>query len=137
MEQSPRTRETRQRRLVYETVRKSHSHPTADAIFERVRKAMPKISLGTVYRNLAVLKSEGMIREIAGPDRKAHYEADLSTHAHFICTECESIMDVDGCPEVQWEGLKDLVGCEIFVQSTEFTGRCPSCARRHRSETAS
>ena len=133
METRPRTRETRQRRLVYETVRKSHSHPTADAVFEKVRRSMPKISLGTVYRNLSVLKSEGLIREIAGPDRKAHYEADLSAHGHFICVGCGSIMDVAACPQVDWEGLKDLVGCEVRAQSTEFTGLCPSCVRRQRA----
>ena len=133
MDQRPRTRETRQRRLVYETVKKSHAHPTADTIFEKVRRTMPKISLGTVYRNLSVLKSEGMIREIAGPDRKAHYEADLSAHGHFICTGCSAIMDVTPCPQIEWEGLKDLVGCDVHSQSTEFVGLCPSCARRPRA----
>ena len=63
MSHRARTRETRQRRVVYETIKSTHSHPTADWIFEKVRAEVPKISLGTVYRNLSVLKDEGAIRE--------------------------------------------------------------------------
>ena len=70
-----RTRETRQRRVVYDTIKKTHSHPTADWIFEQVRSDVPKISLGTVYRNLSVLKDEGVIREIYGTDKRAHFDA--------------------------------------------------------------
>ena len=76
MVQRLRTRDTKQRRVVYETIRETLSHPTADWIFERVRTTMPKISLGTVYRNLSVLKDEGMVREIYGSDRRAHYDAN-------------------------------------------------------------
>ena len=66
MAERTRTRETRQRRVVYDTIKGTHSHPTADWIFEQVRTEVPKISLGTVYRNLSVLKEEGVIREIYG-----------------------------------------------------------------------
>ena len=55
MKDRPRTRETKQRRVVYDTVKNTHSHPTADWIFEKVRRQLPKVSLGTVYRNLGVL----------------------------------------------------------------------------------
>ncbi len=85
MSKRPRTRETKQRRVVYETVKNTYSHPTADWIFEQVRDELPKVSLGTIYRNLGVLKEEGLVREIYGNDRRAHYDADISPHAHFMC----------------------------------------------------
>ncbi len=85
MKQRPRTRETKQRRVVYETIKNTYSHPTADWIFEKVRHRLPKVSLGTVYRNLGVLKEEGLVSEIYGNDRRAHFDADTSPHAHFIC----------------------------------------------------
>lgn len=122
-----RTRETRQRRVVYDTIQKTHSHPTADWIFEQVRTQVPKISLGTVYRNLSVLKEEGVIREIYGNDRRAHYDADLSAHGHFICTDCGQIWDVFGVPEVDWRTLKEMVGCEVTEQRLDFQGRCAAC----------
>ena len=71
MKERSRTRETKQRRVVYETIKNTHAHPTADWIFEKVRRQLPKVSLGTVYRNLGVLKEEGLVREIYGNDRRA------------------------------------------------------------------
>ena len=127
MAERTRTRETRQRRVVYDTIKETHSHPTADWIFEKVRAEVPKISLGTVYRNLSVLKDEGVVREIYGVDRRAHYDADLSPHAHFICSDCGQIWDVFGVPEVDWRTLKELVGCEVSDQRLDFQGCCAAC----------
>lgn len=130
MKNRPRTRETKQRRVVYETIKNTYSHPTADWIFEQVRGTLPKVSLGTVYRNLGVLKDEGMVREIFGNDRRAHYDADTSRHAHFICDYCDQIIDVRGVSNIDWRTLKDLVGCEVNDQNVVFTGRCANCLQQ-------
>jgi Fur family ferric uptake transcriptional regulator/Fur family peroxide stress response transcriptional regulator len=129
MKQRPRTRETKQRRVVYETIKNTYSHPTADWIFEKVRHRLPKVSLGTVYRNLGVLKEEGLVTEIYGNDRRAHFDADTSPHAHFICDECNAIIDVRDANKIDWRTLKDLVGCEVLDQQLVFNGRCPGCRR--------
>ena len=129
MKQRPKTRETRQRRVVYETIKNTYSHPTADWIFDQVRSTLPKVSLGTVYRNLAVLKEEGLLLEIYGNDRRAHYDADTAPHAHFQCIECEQILDVHGVKKLDWRTLKDLVGCEVTGQTVEFNGRCSACCQ--------
>jgi Fur family peroxide stress response transcriptional regulator len=134
MKQRPRTRETRQRKVVYETIRATHSHPTADWIFEKVRHSVPKISLGTVYRNLSVLKDEGMVREIYGNDRRAHYDATTTAHAHFICSECGGILDVHSQGSLAWQSLKELVGCEVMDQRVEFIGVCPACRHRKKAD---
>ena len=130
MKNRPRTRETKQRRVVYETIKNTYSHPTADWIFEQVRGTLPKVSLGTVYRNLGVLKDEGLVREIFGNDRRAHYDADTSHHAHFICDFCDRIVDVRGVKNIDWRTLKDLVGCEVTDQNVVFTGRCANCSQQ-------
>lgn len=130
MKNRPRTRETKQRRVIYETVKNTYSHPTADWIFEQVRGTLPKVSLGTVYRNLGVLKDEGMVREIFGNDRRAHYDADTSHHAHFICDACDQIIDVRGVKNIDWRTLKDLVGSEVNDQNVVFTGRCAGCLKK-------
>ena len=130
MKQRPRTRETKQRRVVYDTIKNTYSHPTADWVFEQVRHTLPKVSLGTVYRNLGVLKDEGLVQEIYGKDRRAHYDADISPHAHFICESCDQIVDVRNVKTIDWKTLKDLVGCEVADQKVVFTGRCAGC--RHQ-----
>ncbi len=133
MSQRPRTRETRQRRVVYETVKATNCHPTADWIFEKVRDTIPNVSLGTVYRNLAVLRDEGLIRELYGHDRKAHYDAETSAHAHFVCSHCGAIHDVFGPLQIDWRALKELVGCRVDEQRIEFSGSCAACLHRSRN----
>jgi Fur family peroxide stress response transcriptional regulator len=127
MKDRSRTRDTKQRRVVYDTIKSTHSHPTADWIFEKVRRQLPKVSLGTVYRNLGVLKEEGLVREIYGNDRRAHFDADISKHAHFICSGCDQIIDVRDVKSIDWRTMKDLVGCEVEEQTVVFSGRCPGC----------
>ena len=130
MKNRPRTRETKQRRVVYDTIKSTYSHPTADWVFDQVRHTLPKVSLGTVYRNLGVLKEEGLVQEIYGNDRRAHYDADISPHAHFICESCDQITDVRGVKNIDWKTLKDLVGCEVADQKVIFTGRCAGCLQQ-------
>jgi len=127
MKDRPQSRQTRQRRVVYESVKRSKRHPTADMIFDKVRKSLPNISLGTVYRNLSVLKEQGLLNELHGTDRKTHYDANLNPHAHFTCTKCGSIIDIMGCPEIDWQSLEELDGCSVDNQKIEFSGICSSC----------
>jgi Fe2+ or Zn2+ uptake regulation protein len=95
---------------------------------------MPRISLGTVYRNIGILKREDLIRELTGIDRRTRYEVKGKPHAHFICTSCGEIRDVDGIPEPDWRTCKDLVGCEVTEYLAEYHGLCPACQRGQASE---
>ncbi len=134
--QSPRLRETRQRREVFRAVAATASHPTAEWIFSSVRRKLPHISLGTVYRNLSVLRDEGMVREIIGHDRRAHYDANTMPHAHFLCTECGFIADVASPqPSIDWSTVRELVGCEVEQELFELRGRCASCRSRANQES--
>ena len=127
MRKSGNTRETRQRKVVYEAVKHSKDHPTADMIFDQVRDTLPSVSLGTVYRNLSVLKDQGLVIELRGSDRRAHFEADLKPHAHFTCTHCGAISDVGGCPSPDWDRLPCLAGYTVEEHRLEFRGICPQC----------
>ena len=128
MQKLGNTRETRQRKVVYEAVRQSKSHPTADMIFDHVRDTLPTVSLGTVYRNLGILKDQGLVIELRGTDRRAHFEADLTPHAHFVCTRCGSIADIENCPNPAWDRHPCLAGYTVEEHSLEFRGICPQCA---------
>ncbi len=127
MPKSGNTRETRQRKVIYEAVKCSKDHPTADMIFDQVRNTLPTVSLGTVYRNLSVLKDQGLVIELRGSDRRAHFEADLTPHAHFTCTHCGAISDIEGCPAPDWERLPCLAGYTVEEHRLEFRGICPQC----------
>src|SRR4030095_11637937 len=69
------------RRLVLEVVRGSDAHPTAEAVHQMVRCRLPRVSLGTVYRNLRLLVAQGLVKELPGPHTR--FRCKLSGHTHF------------------------------------------------------
>src|ERR671931_345977 len=89
-----RKRATRQLAAVYKALQGDHSHPSADEIYRRVRKTLPRISLGTVYRDLQRLVAEGKIRMLLLGERVARYDPMVAEHDHFICQQCGRVEDV-------------------------------------------
>ena len=127
------------RRVVLEVLRGTGSHPTAEWVHRVVRRRLPRVSLGTVYRNLRLLVAEGLAAEIPGPH--ARFDANMEAHHHFTCLGCGRILDVDGpLAEPHAEALRGRVaartGLAITHHCIEFFGRCPQCrsakARPHR-----
>ncbi len=85
-------RNTRQRKIVLEAVQEHHDHPSADQIYLEIRAKDPRISRGTVYRNLNILSEEGQIThvKVPGADR---YDCRTDFHYHLICTGCGAVCD--------------------------------------------
>ena len=73
---------SKQRELVLKTLQENMIHPTADQVYELMRKEMPKISLATVYRNLNQLAEKGIIRRISGLNGSVHFDHDIEKHYH-------------------------------------------------------
>ena len=86
------TRYSRQRELIYEAVKGSGQHPTAEMVYRWLKPANPSLSLGTVYRNLNLLTEEGRIVRMAFPVER--YDADTSLHTHFRCDRCGGVFDL-------------------------------------------
>ena len=118
------------RRVVLEVVRGTGSHPTAEWVHRMVRRRLPRVSLGTVYRNLRLLVEEGLVQELPGPH--ARFDGNLGRHHHFMCVACGRIVDVDGplC-EPQTRAVSARVesahGLSITHQRIEFFGHCSAC----------
>ncbi len=119
-------RNTAQRTIILETLRKAKSHPSVEWLYDEVRKVLPHISLGTVYRNLNVLREEGMIQELIITGNKTYYEGNTEPHAHFICESCGKILDVDFPKGNLTRGLK-TDGFEVKQLRLEYFGLCPDC----------
>jgi Fur family transcriptional regulator, peroxide stress response regulator len=88
-------RHSRQRDIILRIVRDTDSHPTAEWIYERARRKIPNLSLGTVYRNLNLLVEEHAIQRVMTGDGVVRYDRRLGDHAHFVCTETGRVMDVE------------------------------------------
>ena len=122
-------RSTRQRRLVYDAVIGTETHPTAEWVYEVVRRAMPKISLGTVYRNLQVLVGEGRLKSFQR-DGRARYDGDLAPHDHFACDRCGLFLDIPRAAEVlPAEKRLRARGFVVSERVLEFHGLCRKCRR--------
>ncbi len=123
-------RKTRQRQLILEVLRSTDSHPTADWIYEQARKKMPNISLGTVYRNLNLLRDLGEIIELNFGSTFSRFDGNPLPHYHFTCLECGRVYDVDEPlhPELE-ERVERSMGCEVTYHRLEFYGTCRECLR--------
>lgn len=122
-------RNTAQRGLILETVRESLDHPDADKIYMRVSEKAPQISLGTVYRNLALLEKMGEIKKVSSPYGADHYDFNLENHFHFFCKECGEVFDV---PDVRDEDVAkpNLSGFDVQNYSLTYFGVCSKCNKK-------
>jgi len=114
---------------------RTKSHPTADQIYEEVRKQIPSISKGTVYRNLQVLNEEGLVSELNLNGTLSRFEVKQVDHYHFRCERCGRVFDV-GYPVDQELNSKVAThtGLKISSHQLEFRGICQDCQRRRAEE---
>ena len=124
----PKSRMTRQRRIILEELRKAGSHPTADGIYEMARRRLPRISLGTIYRNLETLSRSGVIRklEFGGPQKR--FDGHPENHYHLYCTNCGRLDDIPSRPIPNIEdAFHDACDYQITGHQLVLIGLCPNC----------
>jgi Fur family peroxide stress response transcriptional regulator len=127
-ERARRRRTTRQRTLVLEAVRGSGvEHPTADGVFERVRRTLPRISLGTVYRNLQRLAAEGRIGVTHLEGRVARYDPTPRLHDHFVCRTCGRVDDLAPAPPAEGLAAARRAGHVVTAHALVLYGVCSGC----------
>ncbi len=140
MDAGKKFRMTRQRKVILDILQNDPDHPTADEVYERVRGKLPHISLGTVYRNLDVLATCGLIRKLE-PDRsQMRFESETSEHYHTLCTRCGKIEDApievtDNAMELLENAMGKLTRYGIFGHKLEFLGLCRDCRERELKES--
>ena len=126
-------RYSRQRELIYEVLAHSREHPTADMVYHTLKPANPNLSLGTVYRNLNLLVSEGRVVRMPFPVER--YDADITPHPHFVCQVCGCVTDLDLPYDPSLDQAAAQAGHQVEGHSLLFTGVCVHC--RSRQQTGS
>ena len=127
----PSRRATRQRAAILRALQAVKSHPSAQAVHDLVRKELPGVSLATIYRNLGVLRDEGLALELRLEDKRSHYDGNADEHYHAVCTVCGQISDIDAPPLQDlhgWAGQVSAYSVDRVV--LEIHGVCPSCSGR-------
>ena len=121
-------RMTRQRKVILEELRKVNTHPSADEVYELVRKRLPRISLGTVYRNLEILSERGDIQKLELGCTLKRFDGVAENHYHIRCIDCGRVVDApDGCGIEINHQLKNATNYKIIGHKLEFIGICPAC----------
>lgn len=121
-------RMTKQRKKILEVLKNTTCHPTADWIYDEVKKDIPNISLGTVYRNLNVLAEMGEIRVLEYGSNYSRYDGNPKQHYHFSCEECENVFDIDLDIDLDLnESAAKKTTFKIFSHRLEFSGLCSDC----------
>ncbi len=121
-------RETKQREAILRILKNTRAHPTADQIYDAVRKEIPNISKGTVYRNLQVLQEDGAVSELNLNGTLSRYEAKQESHYHFRCEQCGRVFDLDEPVDKELdERVSKKTGFKVSHHQTEFRGLCKDC----------
>ena len=126
-----RRRDTKQREAILNLLRHADSHPTADWIYGEVRKVIPNISNGTVYRNLKILRETGEISELNLSGAVSRFEGRQEHHYHFRCEKCGQVFDVEEPVNNELDKRVSIkTGFKISYHQLEFRGLCKDCQRQ-------
>lgn len=119
---------TTQRQIILEELSKVKTHPTASELYDIVRKRLPRIGLGTVYRNLELMAENGMILKLEVGGTQKRFDATTENHYHIRCSGCGKVDDID--TPVMNELVREAANStsyEILGHHVEFSGLCPMC----------
>ena len=119
---------TSQRQVILEELKKVTSHPTANEVYDMVRKRLPRIGLGTVYRNLDLLAERGIINKLEVGGEQKRFDGDTSPHYHIRCIRCNRVEDIFIERDKKLE--KKAATCcnyKILDHHVQFSGICSKC----------
>ena len=119
---------SKQREIILDTLKNNVVHPTAEYIYEILKKEDSKISLATLYRNLNQLAENGIIKKIDGLESSSHYDHNTHAHYHFICDNCKKVFDVSCgiAPNIE-KKIEDETGFIVSSHDIIIHGICKNC----------
>ncbi|MBO8430508.1 transcriptional repressor [Spirochaetes bacterium] len=119
---------SKQREIILDTLKNNVVHPTAEYIYEILKKEDSKISLATLYRNLNQLAENGIIKKIDGLESSSHYDHNTHAHYHFICDNCKKVFDVSCgiAPDIV-KKIEDETGFIVSSHDIIIHGICKNC----------
>ncbi len=117
---------TTQRMLIWHALAQDTTHPTAEALYTRLKPLLPGLSLATLYNHLNELVEWGELRRFDAGDGHAHYDPDCTPHAELVCLRCHRIVDTHEVA-VPLEIPPEIAGFHIIMRAEQFYGFCPEC----------
>ena len=135
----PGTKHFRKRSAIYEYLRSTRAHPSAEMVYTDLKPQIPDLSMGTVYRNLNLFRQQGLAAVVATVSGVERFDANTQPQVHFICNHCGDVSDL-----MQMEMPQSLIdqaaaqcGGRVEDCQLSFTGSCAACTKLKESgETA-
>lgn len=130
---TPMIRLTTQRQVILEELSKVKTHPTASELYDMVRKRLPRIGLGTVYRNLELMAESGIILKIEVGGTQKRFDATTDNHYHIRCSSCGRVDDID-VPVIEELAVQAATSSSYLIlgHHVEFTGICSACQKQQQ-----
>ena len=125
----PRSKHFKKREAILNCLRSTTTHPTAEWVHAQLKAEYPDISLGTVYRNLALFKKQGIIQSVGTVNGTERFDGNPHPHVHFICTQCDAVLDLPELtpPQELCSAAAQGVGGQVSACNLSFTGICGEC----------
>ena len=119
----------KKREAILDCVKSTKVHPSADWVFAKLKPDISDLSLGTVYRNLALFKEQGLIASLGTVKGIERFDGNTEPHVHFVCEECGCVLDLDGVdvPKSLAESVASEKGIIVNNCSLTLLGLCSEC----------
>ena len=126
------TKNFRKRNAILSCLQQTTVHPSAEWVYNRLKESCPDISLGTVYRNLALFKEQGQIISLGTVNGVERFDGNTQPHVHFVCGGCDSVLDLPELdpPESLRSAAAKATGGEVTGCQLMFTGTCQDCLNK-------
>ena len=123
------TKHFRKRDAILNCVKETTVHPSADWVYARLKPDISDLSLGTVYRNLALFKEQGLIISLGSVNGVERYDGNIDPHVHFVCNGCGCIRDLHALhvPEELNAAASKEADAVVDHCHLTFHGRCHEC----------
>ena len=123
------TKQFRKRNAILAYLRQTKEHPSAEMVYNHLKPEFPDLSLGTVYRNLAMFKERGEIISLGAVNGIERFDGNTIPHVHFVCTKCEAVADLPkiAVPEELNQQVVNQTGGHINMCQLTFMGQCQQC----------
>lgn len=120
---------SRKREAILEVICSTKSHPSAEWVYNSLKDEYPKLSLGTVYRNMGMFKDMGLIQSVGNVNGQERFDGNVKPHPHFICNTCGAVIDVD---DIDYNEHADALiekthGHDVLHHKIYFYGKCYAC----------
>ena len=120
----------RKRDAILSYLRHTDQHPSAETVYAELKKEIPDLSLGTVYRNIALFKQQGLIPSLGNVNGVERFDGTVVPHVHFVCSACGEIRDLTQLhvPQLLCDKAASEADAVVEQCMLTFLGTCSDCA---------